>query len=720
MPMQWKSFRPSKSVGPFIRIDFLTALALVWSCGMTGLSGQDFPGQPGAVAPTAGGNPPSGAPMVWSPPAALESETALQVFETLFARESDSVNFEEGTFQWNGQTFNLGDGRIMRSRFVRYLETPSDGINAKVYLSILDEIENRLSVRLRAESEATGDEAWEPIIASWKLLFQAADHPIDGGNSLVLANLVYDNWREREAFNEAGFRRSVSAGELERMADRLGAYGDTMAARTRRNLERSGLERGREVAAADQADLDRAIESASGGGDGGGTDSGDSADGDGSGTGIPGIPGAEDAIAAVPSILPTGSGSALLRDLILEQYETETLGLEMARIGVRAKLKMQSQIVAFMAQRRFDHAILGSAFYRVLFRGGAQDLNVEQSTIQKILPEFELPPTVDQLEFVARQAVDDVGTTMRAVENAFDGNRRIAALERLQEAFFLGEFTQPVVAFPAEKRSVLRDLYYQLRDARRLADLRDYEALESLVDSIEGLAVDFPGAEARAQIRLAKRASEMKLLSAKAALAQNNADLARSELDAAFALWPLNPGLKTFMTDAVAGGALAEAFDRAYAARDFRSVYAQRQVLLPVLAGDPVRSGQMEEALEAVQAANFAIRTAEAQAQQGNYYGAWELLEGMARRFPDDRELNASLTRMTGEVPEYVGLMRKAERMADQGYFAASLNHYLRARDIYPLSTVATEGVNRVAGLILEQVAALEEPETPTESATPE
>lgn len=627
----------------------------------------------------------------------------MKVFETLFKRESDSVNFEEGTFLWNGQTFNMGDGRLMRSRFVRYLESPSDGFNTRVYIAILQEIESRLSVRSRQGGGDAKDSNLEPTIAAWKLLFQAGDHPIDGGNSLVLANLVYDNWRERKAFQSADFRRAVSLGELERMEDRLTSYGDTVVMQAKRDLERQSRERPN---AANTLEMRRLNAAAKAAGEEGTAGQGETAS-----------QGASEALelpgsVASTSMLPTGTGSALIRELILEQFEQESLGLELAEIGVRARLKMQSQIVAFLAQRRFDHAVLGSSFFRILFKGGAQDLRVDQAMIQKVLPEFQLPPTVDQLEFVARQALDDVSKTMLSVENAFDGGRRLAALERLQEAFFLGEYTLPVIAFPEEKRAVLRDLYYDLRDARRVADLKDYETLEELVARIESLASDFPALEVRSQIRLAKRASEMKLLSARAAMGMQQMELARSELDAAFAIWPLNPALQTFMAGAVGGTNLAADFDRDYANRSFREIFNRRQEYLPVLANDPERGRLMEEVLEVVQGANFAIRAAEAQAAQRNYYGAWELLAEAVEVLPDDRELNSALTRMTGEVAEYVSLLRQAERMARDGYFAASLNFYLQARDQYPLSTKSADGVTRIANSILDQVAVLEQRES--------
>ena len=419
--------------------------------------------------------------------------------------------------------------------------------------------------------------------------------------------------------------------------------------------------------------------------------------------------------------LPTGTGAALIRDLILEQFEAESAGLQMAQIGVRAKLKMQAQIVAFMAQRRFDHAILATAFYRNLFRGSAQELGVGSSAIQSVLPDFELPPTVDQLEFFAREAINDIAGTVAAAENAFDGNRRVAALERIQEAFFLGGHPLPVIAFPQSKRAVLRELYYDLSNARQLAELRDLDALESVVDEIAAVADDFPASEARSRIRLARSASTLKVNAARAALLAGDAASAQTLLNEAAAIWPLNPELTNFIDSAVANSGVVNDFDIDYRNGDYRRIYNRRREYLGVLAADEIRSQQLELALTRIQRLDFSIAAAGEQSRAGNPYAAWEILSSVNAIGENDPSYMRALTSVIDQIPEFISALNRGRRLREDGQWAASLSHFLRARELYPLSTVAETEIRSLAGAMLDQAQILEGKDAPEgPDATPD
>ena len=54
----------------------------------------------------------------------VESDTLLTGADKVFNTDSDSIDFEEGGFNWKGRTFNLGDNRLIRARFERYLASP--------------------------------------------------------------------------------------------------------------------------------------------------------------------------------------------------------------------------------------------------------------------------------------------------------------------------------------------------------------------------------------------------------------------------------------------------------------------------------------------------------------------------------------------------------------------------------------------------------------------
>ena len=590
-----------------------------------------------------------------------ESRTLLELADRVFDVESDSVDPEEGVLDWKGRSFRLGEGRVMRARFVRYLNTPVESMDGRLYLSLLDQIRERLSTLNRATGEETEEDPWKPVISAWKLLFQAADYDVDGGNSLVIANLVYDNWRDRELFEDQRFRESVELSERDRLED-------VAVVETRREEERR-------VGSVDEL-------------------------GELQGQSIP---------------APTIDGSGItplaraMRRLTEQESKLAAQGLKIEEIGLKARLKMQSQIISFLSQRRFQHALILSSFYRALFKSTAQDLEVGGEQLVSYLPELEMVPTVDSLEFVALQALDDVRTGMEAVENSFAEGQLVSALERLQETFFLGEYSLPVLRFPEEKKRVLRDLYLDLDEAKRLAELKDYDALEDLVRSIASVADDFPRREALSSIRVAKQASRMKLLAARAALMRGEVEEAEASLDEAFGIWPLNPGIESLLSEAVTGADAADDFDVDYEAGDYRRIFEKREEYLAALSGDEERAVRLREAIEAVQTIDFAIRSAEERLQRGEPYAAWEILKEVEDVAGDDRRYHRVLSTVVPRIARFVADVEEAERLEEAGNHAAALAKFAAAKELFPGSQIVARGIDRLSARMLRQAQRLDE-----------
>ena len=65
--------------------------------------------------------------------------------DRLFDVNSDSVDMENGSMQWKGKTFNLGNSRAMRMRFERYLASPAAGGDMTKYIATLTQIEKILA-----------------------------------------------------------------------------------------------------------------------------------------------------------------------------------------------------------------------------------------------------------------------------------------------------------------------------------------------------------------------------------------------------------------------------------------------------------------------------------------------------------------------------------------------------------------------------------------------
>ncbi len=576
----------------------------------------------------------------------FESNTLLQMLDRSFNTETDSFDPEEGTFSWKGRTFQLQNTRLFKSRFERYLDMPpSVAEENQRYQDLLDDIFDRLSTRRRSNPEN--------VETAWQMLFDAGEYDADGGSSLVVANLVFNAWRVRDEYRSGQLGRS----DMER--DRR--YAEAIVTNRGRLLQQLQDER-------------RRIQ-------------GDEA-GDGS----------------------LGSDIDFRRrDLAEIEAKIKALEAQGALTGQQAKLQFQSQIIGFLLQRRFQHALISSAFYRIIFRGTAQTLEVGQSEMEAFFPDTELVPSIESIEFLAREAIADVGAGMGAVENAFAEGRLINALQRLQESFFLGEHLQPVQRFDYAKRQTLLDVYRRMEETRKLADLRDYDAVEESALELRELARDFRGSEVFSAVRSIKRVSNLSLFSARQALSTGDMDRAEAALSRASAAWPLNPALEDF-TDQIASQVdvstqAVRFFDEAYERGDYRRIFDRRNEVAPGLYRDPERSELLKEVIDKIARIDMLLAQSKEMVAQNNPYAAWEMLALAGRIDSNDVALNREKATLAPRVAAFVGVLEAAGREESEGRHAVSLSRYLEVRELYPASQLARQGIERVGRLLMDELA---------------
>ena len=86
----------------------------------------------------------------------FESNTFLEMANRVFDPSSDSMDFENGSFQWKGKSFDLTEQRAFRSRFERFLlVTPSE--EEFQYSLLMEDIIDRLSVSNNNSEDALLD-----------------------------------------------------------------------------------------------------------------------------------------------------------------------------------------------------------------------------------------------------------------------------------------------------------------------------------------------------------------------------------------------------------------------------------------------------------------------------------------------------------------------------------------------------------------------------------
>ena len=167
----WKHYK-SISLGLVALFSFASAIDHPFSSG--GVTSTPPPAQASASAPTGG---------------MFESNTFLEMANRVFDPSSDSMDFENGSFEWKGKNFNLFEQRVFRSRFERFLlASPTE--EETQYAQLMADIIDRLSV-----SNNNSDDA---ILDTWELLFRASRFDLDGGNSTIVANQVFNAWRIRK------------------------------------------------------------------------------------------------------------------------------------------------------------------------------------------------------------------------------------------------------------------------------------------------------------------------------------------------------------------------------------------------------------------------------------------------------------------------------------------------------------------------------------------
>lgn len=572
----------------------------------------------------------------------FESSTAERFADRIFDVKTDSID-TNGNLRWKGKTFSVGDSRIVRARFERYLSMPANLGDYENYRSILAEIEAQLA--------ANNDNlTLENIKYAWSRLFDAAEYQIDGDSSLVIANLVYLSWRMRDEYenfksaeNEkerdvktAKFRAKEKAEFMEYASDKM----KRLTSRRARNSQSS------------------------------------------------------------PTVGTADLGYRL-QDLQRQVAELATAKAMKEAVATKAVWQFQSQILAFILERKFQQAQISAMFYRHIYRGNAQELQVGREQIKDLVQVSNFTPTADALEMIAIDARKDIADGMAAVETLYDKGDRYAALERLLETFLIGEQDVALAVFSPEKREVLRKIYKDAITIKELADSKDWGGVEEVVNEISKLAADFPSREVLSKVKTAQTASNMALLAAKQAAALGAADDVKKNIGKAALLWPLNPGIQAF-NDELLGltkgiSTYVKKFDENVERGNFRDIMDEAPEYGIAFKNDSERAKKLREIVVKISQIDSLIAQAAEFERQKSPYFAWDILENASRIDSADPVLARAIARLAPEVSDYVKALNRAKDAENKKEFAAALNYYLAAQKIFPASQACRMGIERVA-----------------------
>lgn len=593
--------------------------------------------------------PPPGATVNTSGTAGdYKSSTAEGGADRIFNVNSDSVDMENGTMQWKGTTMNLGNSRAVRARFERYLAAPTDNGDIKRYVAILDQVQQLLSPQV-----LTAENYYRNQQEAFNLLFKAAEFEIDGNSSLTIASQVQKIWVMKQEFrqieitkNQLETLRKVQEGIIINRADNIEEAND---ARSQASTKAKPLGK----ASTGTTELGYKV-----------------------------------------------------KDEARTQAEILAKNAEMTALGLKAKIEFQSQMVSFLMARRYRHSLITSAFYRVLFKGGSQNIVVGAKEVKEFFPISDFVPTLESFDMLSREAIKDTSKGMQTVDDLVKQGELYGAFERLQETFFLGEFEPVVMAYPQEKKREMLALWKDLRELQRLGDEHDLGNVEGYVNKVRGRARDFPGAPILAKVTNAMNASNMSLLSAKAAaLAGDNAK-AEAALERAAKIWPQNPGVKEFANQVVSRqDTLAQKvpeFDRLFAESKWRDIYNKKLEYALALAQDKERSEKLRKVVNRVGELDANIQKASVLASQNNPYLAWDVIVETYKTEGDDLVLAKTRSDIAPLVANYAQLIGHAEKLEKDGAEAAALTAWLSAQDLNPASPACGAAVKRLAKSVAE------------------
>lgn len=590
-----------------------------------------------------------------------KSSTAEGGADRLFNVNSDSVDLENGTMQWKGTTMNLGNTRSVRARFERYLAAPTDNGDMKRYVALLDQIQLLLSPQ-----SLTKENYFRNQQEAFNLLFKAAEFECDGQSCLTIASQVQKAWRMNSEYknievnlNQLEILRKTQESVIINRADRI----------EEANAERS-QSKGKLVSKGSTGTTELGFK---------------------------------------------------VKDEARTQAQMLAQGTKLSAIGLKAKIEFQSQMVAFLMARRYRHALVTSAFYRVIFNASNQEVVVGAKEVKEFFPVSDFVPTLESIDLLSREAIKDVSKGMQTVDDLVKQEELYGAFERLQETFFLGEFEPPVMLYPQEKKRQMLTLWKDLRELQRLGDERDLASVEAYVNKVRGQARDFPGAPVLSKVNNAMNASNMSLLAAKAAALAGDTAKAEAALERATKIWPQNPGVKEFANQVVSRqDTLAQKvpeFDRLMAESKWREIFNKKLEYALALAQDKERSDKLRKVVQRVGELDANIQKASMLAAQNNPYLAWDVIVEAYKTESDDLVLAKTRSDIAPLVAGYAQLIGRAEKLEKEGAEAAALAAWLSAQDLNPASPACGAAVKRLARSVAESAVIRSEGTVPTPPA---
>ena len=570
------------------------------------------------------------------------------------------------TITVGGITIPLGDNRLLRARFEKFLSQPPESDeDAARYRETVAEILATISP-LRPEPP--------DLYAAFKLLPAAASYPGDANLCASLAEAIYMAMLAKQDVNS--LKKLNQSIEDEKQA--IISEGDWKA-RHERN-QQLGERR-----------------STGNGGKAAGRNNRSQAD-----------PGAGTNSLRYAETLRRIAEIEALKKANIARTEMQTL---------RTKAQYQVNMVQWFVQRRYEHVLMAARFYNQIWKDGDNTLRIDKnSDVARLFSEsVGVSPTVASLDALANEAIREVTKYIEAFDLLLANDELHSATQRLMEAYALGEYLAPVATLPLEKKRRVLAYARDLHELYGTMQARDYTKTRELAARLKSAAKDFPSSKVDSMIAAQTLASDLAIEEAKAHLLARESDKAAEKIRAATEVWPTNPKLDELrQLIGNTGGlvAIRNDFDRLLAEGNFREIARRQYEIAPAIHGDTAREDAFRQIITNLTKIETALGKAAEFSNMGQNYAAWEQLAELREQFPDDPKLGRELELLAPKVADFTKALDMARQLENRTpkQTGSALSWYLKARSIHPQSKLAEEGVMRLAREILPPDSSSEQP----------
>ena len=375
---------------------------------------------------------------------------------------------------------------------------------------------------------------------------------------------------------------------------------------------------------------------------------------------------------------------------------------------IRTKAQYQVSMIQWFVQRRYEHVLMAARFYNQIWKDGDSTLRVDKnSDVSKLFSEsVGVSPTVASLDSLSNEAIRETGKYVEAFELMLSRDELHNASQRLLEAFALGEYLSPVATLPLEKKRRIAEYTRDLNELYGTLQAHDYTRTMELAARLKSAAKDFPSSKVDSAIAGYTLASDLAIEEAKAHLLAKESDKAATKIKAAAEIWPTNPKLKEFRTLVSNSSGLVTArndFDRLLGEGNFREIARRQYEIAPVIQGDANREDAFKQIMTNLTKIEAALGKASEFSKMGQDYAAWEQLAELREQFPDDPKLGRELELLAPKVADFTRALDKANQFEKRSpkQVGSALSWYLKARSIYPQSNLADAGAKRLSNEIL-------------------